>query len=125
MSITREYFVECFGEILAERLEVAATEHTNDEDCDKGSDFFRWVLMITAAKECFIGGGGRAQHRIEQEASGEEIEFWIRQFGGFSQFDGSFDEEFDLEEHEQERVKQYYGTLGIINTPQGKEVEDG
>jgi len=51
MSVRNSY-VERFGEQQAAALEDAAVEHNNDVHPNKGSDPFKWVVLICIGYEC-------------------------------------------------------------------------
>ena len=89
MSI-REKFVEAFDEGLASHLEIAAHEHSNGVNSEnKGSDPFRWVLLICIGYQCAEIDGYREYHGIT--APWADIKKWIIDHGSLGEHEGDCD----------------------------------
>ena len=60
----RESYVEHFGEEQAQALERAAEYHKNGIHNKKGSDPFKWAIVIALGYECVSREGFRGWHGI-------------------------------------------------------------
>lgn len=90
MATIRDPFVDRFGEDCAAALEDAAVEHSNGTNSDnKGTDPFKWVLLITIGYECWSHDGYRDYHGITAPA--EQIREWIKQNADLGSHDGDCD----------------------------------
>jgi hypothetical protein len=77
MSQIREKFVAAFGEDQASALIRAAEEHENGvNSANKGSDPFKWALLICIGYECISRDRFREYHGIT--ASWEQLRQWIK-----------------------------------------------
>ena len=86
----RDAFVERFGEDQAQAIEAAAMRHENVVHDERGSDSFRWALLICIGFECMEVGPYRADHGIT--APWDEIDAWMRErTEWFKEHDGDVD----------------------------------
>ena len=91
MSI-REKFVKAFSEKLACKLEVAGHFHANNVNSkNKGTDEFKWVLLICIGYQCFEKDRFRKYHKIDLEASFGELKAWIINEADLASHDGDMD----------------------------------
>ncbi len=91
MRTIRTKFVKDFNEDLAEKLEAAAEKHSNGvNNKNKGSDPFKWVLLICIGYQCFEVKSYRKHHDIT-EASFTKISNWIKKNGKLDTHDGDCD----------------------------------
>lgn len=64
--MTRKKFVKRFSEKEAKRFEKAAEGHSNGVNSrNKGSDPFKWVLLICIGYQCFEKESYRKHHGIK------------------------------------------------------------
>lgn len=70
----REDFVARFGETNALHIEWAAESHDNKVHNNKGSDPFRWALLICIGSECI---SKFAKHH-EITCGWPEVETWLK-----------------------------------------------
>ena len=82
-------FVARFGEAEARRLEVAAEKHNNDVHNNKGTDPFKWVLLICIGYECFTKDRYREYHGILTPS--DDIKRWARDHAELDSHDGDCD----------------------------------
>ncbi len=88
----RDKFVKEFGEELAEKLEAAAECHRNGvNDGNKGSDPFKWVLLICIGYQCFEESRFRKFHGIPKKPSYAVLKRWIRDNAELGTHDGDYD----------------------------------
>ncbi len=88
----RTEFVKQFSENLADKLESAANEHQNGiNSSNKGSDRFKWVLLLCIGYQCFEKDSYREHHGIKGEAGYEEIKQWIKDYADLASHDGDCD----------------------------------
>ncbi len=89
MSV-RADFVVCFGEEQAARIEAAAEEHANGiNDVNRGSDPFKWALLITIGYQCIEIDRYRAYHEIT--APWDDVRRWIVDHAQLGEHDGDMD----------------------------------
>ncbi len=87
----RGHFVETFGEDLAAAIERAAESHITPYNANnRGSDPFKWALLITIGYQCFEVDAYREFHGITG-ATYEQIRDWIKEHGDLASHDGDFD----------------------------------
>lgn len=86
---TRKSFVAHFGSDQAAAIEDAADSHKNGIHDSKGSDPFRWAIVICIGHQCMEVDGYREHHGIT--APWEEIEAWIKEHGDLANHDGDSD----------------------------------
>ena len=87
--MTRDSFVQHFGEEDARNIELAAAEHKNGIHDEKGSDPFRWAITICIGFQCAELDSYREYHGIT--APWMEIQQWIKDHGDLSIHDGDVD----------------------------------
>lgn len=88
----RKKFVKRFGEKLAVKLEEATEFHGNGiNDKNKGSDPFKWVLLICIGYQCFEVMAYRKYHKINGMASFRTLKKWIRTNADLGSHDGDCD----------------------------------
>jgi hypothetical protein len=88
MSV-RKSFVEHFGEELAHGIERAALFHeTRRNGKDKGSDRFKWALLIAIGYECT---SVYQEHHNLQELDHEQFKEWCKAHGHLHSHDGDAD----------------------------------
>jgi hypothetical protein len=85
----RESFVARFGEEQAAAIEVAAKEHENGVHDERGSDPFKWAILICVGYQCMEKDDFRAYHGIT--APFAEIKAWAKAEGGLDTHDGDVD----------------------------------
>jgi hypothetical protein len=86
----REKFVEQFGAEQAVKLEVAAESHSNGVNSGRrGSDPFKWVLLICIGYDCAKKQGFREYHGIT--IPWEELKQWIKDRADLGSHDGDSD----------------------------------
>lgn len=89
MSV-RDKFVGCFGEAEACAIERAAVEHGNDiNDRNKGSDPFKWALLIAIGYQRMSADSYREYHQIT--SPWDELKLWIKQHAELGSHDGDCD----------------------------------
>ena len=88
MSI-RKKFVKDFGKGQAKTLENAAETHNTHVHNRKGSDPFKWVLLICIGYECFEKDAFRKYHKITIPF--EKLKSWIKNNGQLGTHDGDCD----------------------------------
>lgn len=91
MKTIRKQFVKDFGELMAVTLEIAAESHINEVHNDKGSDPFKWVLLICIGYQCFEKPAYRKWHKIPTKPSFTTLKKWIRENADLGSHDGSCD----------------------------------
>lgn len=88
--MTRDRFVEQFGEDEALKLEAAANEHRDGaNDKNRGSDPFKWVLLICIGYDCMAVPSFRKHHNIT--TSWKELRQWIINNAELGSHDGDYD----------------------------------
>lgn len=89
MSI-REAFVAKFGEDQAAAIEAAANEHANGvNDQNKGTDPFKWALLIAIGYQCAEKASYREYHGIA--APWDEVKQWMKDHADLASHDGDCD----------------------------------
>lgn len=88
MSV-RERFVADFSDDLASAIETAAEQHKNGVHDNKGSDPFKWALLITIGYECWSKPDYAKHHGIDGDA--DAIRSWIKEHGALGSHDGDCD----------------------------------
>lgn len=84
----RGKFVERFGEDDAKAIEAAAEQHSNGSNSErKGSDAFRWALLIAIGWECI--SRFRGDHGIKLDT--EELREWCKDHADFGSHNGDCD----------------------------------
>ena len=86
---TRQKFVEVFGEEQAQRIEAAAKEHENGVHDNKGSDPFKWALLICIGYQCISSTQYREYHGIK--LSWKRVKKWIKENADLGSHDGDCD----------------------------------
>jgi len=88
----REKFVNEFGEEFARKLEVCADTHSNGiNSANKGSDPFKWVLLICIGYQCFEKKGYRIYHGLPLKPSFTTLKKWIRENADLGTHNGDCD----------------------------------
>ena len=88
----RTKFVEDFSEDLAKKLELCAEEHSNDVNSrNKGSDAFKWVLLICIGYQCFEIKEYREYHKLPSQPDYKTLKKWICDNGELGSHDGDLD----------------------------------
>jgi len=88
---TREDFVARWGEDAALALEAAAEEHANGiNDGDRGSDPFKWVLIIVIGYQCAEIPMYRSHHGITTPAW-DELHEWMVEEADLGTHEGDVD----------------------------------
>lgn len=91
MKTIRTKFEKEFGKELANSLESAAIQHANGINSDnRGSDPFKWVLLICIGYQCFEIKRYRESHGIKG-ASFTKLKKWIRDNADLGSHDGDCD----------------------------------
>lgn len=86
----RDMFAERFGEGQAAAIEDAAVSHENGVNSErKGSDSFKWALLITIGYECWSKDAYREHHGITAPA--DEIKAWVKEYADLASHAGDFD----------------------------------
>lgn len=89
MSI-REKFVKDFGEEQTRNIEKAAICHSNGiNNKNKGSDHFKWCLLICIGYQCMEKESFRNYHQIS--ISWKVLKQWIKDNGDLRNHDGDCD----------------------------------
>lgn len=89
MSI-RDKFVAVFGEDEAQRIEASACEHANGiNDANRGSDPFKWAILICIGYECFTKDSYRTYHKFHHPA--DTLKVWIIEHADLGTHDGDSD----------------------------------
>lgn len=89
MSV-REQFVEQFGEAEAAAVEAAAEEHAHGiNDKNRGSDPFKWALLIAIGYQCMETDHYRESHGIF--APWESLRDWMIESADLGSHDGDSD----------------------------------
>ena len=89
MSI-RNNFEKVFGKNEAQRVWDSAISHGNSiNDINKGSDPFKWALLICIGYQCLEKKDYRKHHSIV--ASWVRLKQWIKKHGGLNTHDGDCD----------------------------------
>ena len=98
MRSVREKFVAMFGEEQASAVERAANYHDNgvnssrsgeDEGSNRGTDPFKWALLICIGYECMEKPRYREYHGIA--AQWDDIKSWIKREAELDTHDGGCD----------------------------------
>lgn len=87
MNSIRDQFVRDFSEQTALAIEAAAEQHENGLHPDKGSDPFKWSLMLVISYQCITKY--RAAHGIKPSA--KRLTAWIKDHADMSSYDGDVD----------------------------------
>lgn len=86
----RGKFVERFGEDQAVAIERAANEHANGiNDENRGSDPFKWALLICLGYECISKDSYREHHGVT--APWDELKAWTKSDADLAAHDGDAD----------------------------------
>ena len=85
----RPLFVNLFGEDQAFAIEKAAEEHDNEVHTKRGSDPFKWALLICIGYQCIEVERFRKGHGIK--ASYMELKEWIREVADLGSHNGDCD----------------------------------
>ena len=85
----RRQFVKDFSEELAAALEKAAEGHKNGVHDNKGSDQFKWALLICIGYECFTNPDYAKYHGIDCDT--EKLKTWIKAKAELRSHDGDAD----------------------------------
>jgi hypothetical protein len=86
----RQLFEGRFGADQAEAIVAAAEEHANGTNSEnRGSDPFKWALLITIGYECWSKHGYRDYHGITAPA--DEIKAWVIANANLGDHDGDCD----------------------------------
>ena len=88
MSV-RESFVKHFGEEQAKLLECAANEHDSDVHSKRGSDPFKWAILICIGYQCISKIRYRKHHGIK--ITEKAFKKWCLQYGELASHDGDCD----------------------------------
>ena len=89
-TTVRANFVQAFGEAEAPRIEIAANGHGNGiNDKNRGSDHFKWALLICIGYECCEKPAYRKHHGIR--TSWKKIKRWIKEHGKLGSHVGDCD----------------------------------
>ena len=90
MATIRDQFVQSFSESEAAHIEAAATEHGNSiNDTNKGSDPFKWALLICIGYQCMELDSYREYHNITTPWS--VLKQWIKTNADLGSHDGDCD----------------------------------
>ena len=90
MVSVRDHFVSAFGEDLAQKIEASANYHANDVNSkNRGSDPFKWALLICIGYECCSKKQFRQYHGIL--TPWEDIRGWIKEHGDLATHNGDCD----------------------------------
>jgi hypothetical protein len=82
----RELFVIKFGEDEAKAIEEAANSHKNGVHDNKGTDPFKWALLICIGYQCMEVESYREHHIIKTEWA--TLKQWIKNHADLSSHDG-------------------------------------
>ncbi len=86
----RDAFVAKFGEADASAIEAAADGHSNGINSEnKGSDPFKWALLICIGYECMSKDGYREHRGITTPWA--DLKPWIIEHGELATHDGDSD----------------------------------
>jgi hypothetical protein len=86
----RAAFVERFGEHDAAAIEAAAEEHSNGiNDAERGSDEFKWALLIAIGYQCVEVDRYRNYHGITTPWA--DLKPWIVENAALAEHDGDCD----------------------------------
>ena len=85
---TQTAFTERFGADQAAAIIAAAEQHRPNDD-NRGSDPFKWALVIAIGHECITHDRYRDQHGIT--APTDDLKFWIRDHADLASHDGDMD----------------------------------
>jgi hypothetical protein len=88
MSIREKYVAE-FGEEQAKALEQAADTHKNGIHDNKGSDPFKWAILIAIGYECSTRDAFKEYHGISVPT--EKWKQWVKEHAELSSHDGDCD----------------------------------
>lgn len=90
MKSIREEFVKEFGEKCALAIESAAQEHADGINSkNKGSDEFRWAILICIGYQCAEKKEYRSYHGIAP--SWRRIKSWVKRSAHLEQHIGDLD----------------------------------
>jgi len=90
----KEKFIKKFGVELANKIEEAADTHSNDlffNMENKGSDPFKWALIVCISNQCLEEDEFRKFHNIPLKPSWDEIKNWLKKHGELGDYDGDID----------------------------------
>ncbi len=84
-------FIKDWGEELAEKVWRAANSHANEVNSkNKGSDPFKWALLICIGYQCLKKPEYRKYHGIER-LNWRKMKKWIKDNAELSTHDGDVD----------------------------------
>jgi hypothetical protein len=90
MASIREAFAEKFGEDQAQLIEAAAESHANGVNSEnRGSDPFKWALLIAIGYQCAEIDSYRDYHGIT--APWTDVKQWMIDHGDLGSHDGDGD----------------------------------
>lgn len=90
MTSIRHAFIAAFDEDTALSIEAAAEEHANEyNSSDRGTDLFKWALLICIGYECMSKERYRVYHQIRPEW--DALKAWIITHGHLGEHDGDSD----------------------------------
>jgi hypothetical protein len=89
MESIRNEFIKTFGLEETEAIENAAEGHKNGIHDKKGTDPFKWALLICIGHECMMIDSYRKYHGIKHPW--EEIKSWIKNNAHLETHDGDYD----------------------------------
>lgn len=90
ISPIRKAFVRKFGEDQAKAIEAAANEHGNGiNNKNKGSDHFKWALLIAIGYECMSRAEFRKYHGVS--VPWKTLKPWIIKHADLKNHDGDCD----------------------------------
>lgn len=90
MASIRKAFVKKFGEDQAKAIEAAAQGHANGvNDGSRGSDPFKWALLIAIGYQCIELDDYRSYHGIT--APWAEVKQWMIDHAKLDEHDGDVD----------------------------------
>lgn len=90
LSPTYGSFAQTFGVDQADAVLLAALSHGNSiNDENKGSDVFRWAILICIGYECMSNEGSRKSHGIT--APWPAIQQWIKDHADLGHHQGDCD----------------------------------
>ena len=87
--MTRDSFVEHFGEEEAQNVEAAALLHEDTLFDERGSDPFRWAICICIGFQCMELDKYRSHHGIT--TPWKTLKQWIKEHGDLQNHDGDVD----------------------------------
>ncbi|KKK67230.1 hypothetical protein LCGC14_2956160 [marine sediment metagenome] len=89
MKSIRVAFEEAFGNEDAAAIMAAAEEHQNGVHDKRGSDPFKWAILICIGFECVSKGSYRKHHGIK--TPWRDLKRWIKAHADLGSHDGDCD----------------------------------